>query len=84
MACCGQTRAQLSLTGKAALAANRVVAAPTPALLFEYTGRTGMTVVGSGTGRTYRFGEPGARVQIDARDVASLAAVPNLSRIRGL
>jgi hypothetical protein len=81
MACCGQTRSQLSLAGQVASAANRVVASPSPTVVFQYTGQTGMTVVGSGTERTYRFSAPGSRVQIDARDVRSLAGVPNLSRV---
>ena len=50
-------------------------------IVFQYTGNTGMTVVGSATGQTYRFSAPGLRVQIDARDVPSLAGVPNLIRI---
>ncbi len=84
MSCCGQRRTQLSSNGKLASGANKVVAAPTPVLLFEYTGQTGMTVVGLATGRTYRFSKPGARGQIDARDARSIASVPNLSRVRGV
>ena len=82
MGCCGQRRMQLSLNGQTAAGANRIIAVPSPQVLFEYTGKTGMTVVGSGTGRSYRFSEPGARVPIDAGDVHSLAGVPNLRRAR--
>ena len=54
---------------------------PTPrqtSIVFEYTGRTAMTVTGSATGRRYRFDTPGARVAIDPTDRASLSTVPNL------
>jgi hypothetical protein len=81
MPCCGQSRAQVSAGGQVVSSANRVVPAPSTMIVFQYTGKTGMTVVGSGTGQTYRFSAPGLRVQIDARDAPSLAGVPNLIRI---
>jgi hypothetical protein len=43
-------------------------------------GRTAMTVVGTVTGRVYRFAGPGSTVAIDTRDAASMIAVPNLRR----
>jgi hypothetical protein len=49
--------------------------------LYEYTGATGMTVVGAVSRLTYRFGSPGARVQVDLRDVGSMMGVPNLRRV---
>jgi hypothetical protein len=39
-----------------------------------------MTVIGPATGSRYRFGQPGAKVVVDARDAAALSAVPNLRR----
>jgi hypothetical protein len=51
--------------------------------IFEYTGATALTVVGSGTGRTYHFERLGARVAIDARDQQSVARVPNVRRVAG-
>jgi len=50
-------------------------------VFFEYTGRTGLTVIGPVTGRQYRFGRPGARLEVDLKDRRSLAAVPNLRQI---
>jgi hypothetical protein len=82
MACCGQRRMRVSLSGQATAVENRMIAVPSPQVLFEYTGKTGMTVVGSGTGRSYRFSVPGARVLIDARDVHSLVGVENVRRLR--
>ena len=45
---------------------------------FQYVGRTGLTAIGSATGRRYRFDGPGARVTVDAKDIHSLRAVPLL------
>jgi hypothetical protein len=52
-----------------------------PAVLFEYFGATGMTVVGPVTGRSYRFDRKGARVEVDPGDRARLFSVPNLREI---
>ena len=52
-----------------------------PAVLFEYTGNTGLTAAGPFTGRRYRVDGTGAQVEVDARDVPSLMAVPNLRRV---
>jgi hypothetical protein len=48
---------------------------------FQYVGKTAITAVGPISRRQYRFGYPGAIVQVDPRDRASLAAVPNLRQI---
>ena len=80
MACCGQRRAQVSMSGKMAKATKPY--RPTPrAVLYEYTGTTGMSVTGPVSGLTYRFGLPGAKLQIDARDASSMAGLPNLRRL---
>ena len=50
-------------------------------MLFEYCGSTALTAMGPVTGRSYRFERPRARVAVDARDAAAIAAVPNLRRI---
>jgi hypothetical protein len=49
--------------------------------LFEYQGGRVLTVIGQGTGLQYRFVGFGARVFVDARDRASLAAVPRLREV---
>ncbi|MEP7118164.1 MAG: hypothetical protein ABI880_11320 [Acidobacteriota bacterium] len=54
--------------------------APTPAVTFEYLGRSTMRVVGGVTRRNYWFAHPGARVAVDARDVPAMAGVPHLVR----
>jgi hypothetical protein len=48
---------------------------------FEYVGATALTVFGPLTGVRYRFAHPGARINVDARDAAALAAVPNLRQV---
>ncbi len=48
---------------------------------FQYTGRTGLTVVGPVTGMQYRFSGPGATLPVDARDQRAVSAVPNLRRV---
>lgn len=49
-----------------------------PRVIFEYTGRTALAVIGGATRLRYTFIKPGARVEVDARDRASMAAVPHL------
>jgi hypothetical protein len=48
---------------------------------FQYVGKTAITAVSPMSGRQYRFGYPGAIVQVDPRDRASLAAIPNLRQL---
>jgi hypothetical protein len=48
---------------------------------FEYFGRTGITVLGRMSGRTYRFERPGFQVEVDARDSSSLKGIPNLRQV---
>jgi hypothetical protein len=80
MACCGQRRVNFGpgrpFSGYATQHENS-----SAMVTFEYTGPTGMTVVGPISGLKYRFGSPGARVQVNWRDVASMALVPNLLRL---
>jgi hypothetical protein len=80
MFCCGQGRGRVAMNGKAASPAPR----PRPvssAVLYEYVGATGMSVIGPISGTQYRFAGPGAKVQIDRRDVGSMAGLPNLRRL---
>ena len=51
-----------------------------PAVVFEYIGKTALTAIGPISGRHYRFSRPGAILEVDPRDSASLAAVPHLRR----
>jgi hypothetical protein len=80
MACCGQSRqTYYASTPTVRPAGFAGVSGQTP--IFEYIGATALKVMGPVTGREYRFDRPGARVEVDANDQASLARVPNLRRI---
>lgn len=81
MACCGQMRSLASANG-GAVKANRPPQQGSRAALYEYTGTAGMTVTGPVSGLKYRFGQPGAKVQVDSRDVSSMAGLPNLRRLQ--
>lgn len=43
---------------------------------FIDVGRTGLTAIGPATGIVYRFIDPKARMEVDARDASALAQVP--------
>ena len=59
----------------------RAAVRPNETLLFEYIGDTALTVFGGATRRRYRFSDPGARVQVDARDGSSLTSIPRLKLV---
>ena len=48
---------------------------------FQYLGKTGLTVIGPRTRKSYRFDHPGAVVAVDPRDMRSLATVSVLRRV---
>lgn len=50
---------------------------------FEYIGKTALTVLGSITGKRYRFTKHSERVAVDLKDRLSLVAVPNLRQVLG-
>ena len=50
-------------------------------VMFQYTGNTALSVVGSVTRKSYRFGFPGDIQHIALSDAAAMAAVPVLKRI---
>jgi hypothetical protein len=51
------------------------------AALFQYTGNSRLTVVGSGTKTVYQFNGRGSRVVVNGRDAASLAKIPLLVKV---
>jgi hypothetical protein len=90
MTCCGKNRMAASETTPHTdrSAATRVLLGPSAGAVsrpvtFECVGARGITVIGQGTGYRYRFVGYGARVSVDRRDRASLAAVPGLREVRG-
>jgi len=69
--CCGR--------GRPVFRSAALLDAPTVAgAVFEYVGRSGLTVTGPATGVVYRFPTPGARQKVDPRDRLALMKVPSL------
>ncbi|MGB8478326.1 MAG: hypothetical protein WCE63_05745 [Acidobacteriaceae bacterium] len=81
MSCCGNGRRILTLEPQTHPGTVRVDRAMYRAALFQYTGNSSLTVVGSGTKTVYQFNGRGSRVVVNGRDVASLATVPLLVRV---
>lgn len=77
MSCCGKMR---NVAVQSSVPAARAAGA-SAAVVFEYTGRTALTIIGPGSRTSYRFDRPGARILVDARDRASLAGVPVLRQV---
>jgi hypothetical protein len=85
MSCCG-TRRERAVAALAPKVEHRpvTVAPARPPILFEYTGKTSLAVVGPLTRLTYRFSGPGVVVPVSAADAGAVSAVPNLRRSRSL
>ena len=89
MACCGQNR-QLAriqtIAGRQPDNSAEIAASEEPlirrdGIKFQYVGKTALTAIGLPSRRLYRFANPGAILDVDPRDSASLAMVPNLQQI---
>ena len=50
-------------------------------LNFQYTGKTALTIIGSITGRRYRFNYSGDIQMVDQADAGSMMSVPILKKI---
>jgi hypothetical protein len=88
MSCCGKKREQIRPAIQrrpGSPSTNQVAVSRPPAghqvAAFEYVGKTALTAIGPVSGRHYRFGHPGAIVEVDLRDSASLATVSKLRKI---
>jgi len=79
---CGNKRSELNQQSHVA----PIVKAPISSMqqttnsIFEYIGKTALTVIGNMTGRSYRFNRPGDMQSVDPRDAAGMLAVPVLRR----
>jgi hypothetical protein len=87
MACCNDKRARWARPVPAtpkppALQTGMPAAPPARTVGFEYVGATALQVIGPITRAHYRFPAPGARAEVDRRDAAYMAGVPNLRRMR--
>jgi hypothetical protein len=81
MSCCGNGRGVLAQDVQAQPATVRVDSAIYNIALFQYTGWTRLTAMGSGTKTVYQFNRHGSRALVDGRDVASLATLPMLMKV---
>lgn len=81
MSCCGGRRAKFRQTIPP-IAQSVHTGGGGAVSTFEYVGRTALTVSGPVSRRMYRFDRPGARAEVDLRDVASLSKVPLLRRVK--
>jgi hypothetical protein len=88
MSCCGKKREQFTAAASSRPHSGRPVSIPPippqplqSRVFFEYVGRTGLTVIGSTTGKQYRFERTGARLEVDLRDRFAMSAVPNLRQL---
>jgi hypothetical protein len=89
MSCCGKSRSNsaaalpIPANAASALQPKSAVAAlpPSRGAEFEYRGGNVLTVIGQGTGWQYRFVGHSAKLGVDSRDRASLAAVPQLRAV---
>ena len=80
--CCGNNRTRMGRGLPGPQAPHGISGlARQASLTYEYVGRTGLVVVGPVTGRQYRFDRPGARLEVDPRDSASVAAIPVLRTV---
>lgn len=89
MSCCGKGRAKLLQTmqsNRALEPGKRTSLENQPEgnrpIYFQYTGKTGLTVLGRKTRNRYRFDGPGAVVAIDVRDQLGMTAIPNLRQVK--
>ncbi len=82
MSCCGQPKPPLPPLRTAIQATSASPASrPRLAAIFEYTGGTGLTVIGPVSGRAYRFAGPGSRLRVELCDRPALLRLPALREV---
>jgi hypothetical protein len=87
MTCCGKKRAQWPSTlrnetgGGVSRVSSSPVNPPPGMVYFKYMGRSGVTVLGPTSGRTYQFFGLGAIAAVDPRDAPAVGSVPHLVRV---
>ncbi|HKE24406.1 MAG TPA: hypothetical protein VKB88_18715 [Bryobacteraceae bacterium] len=72
MSCCGSARSRST---------NFPSQAQMGTVLFEYTGKTALNIVGPGSRTAYRFDRTGARVLVDRRDRVYFLQIPMLRQV---
>jgi hypothetical protein len=85
MPCCGNKRRQLQVALSGRMPERKpgtpsVAFTALSAVYFTYVGRSGLTILGPVSGRSYRFYRPGIAIAVDGRDAEYLNPVPYLRR----
>ena len=83
--CCGRGKARghgATAQGNQVAPVSRFETRAHGAPIFEYIGRTALTVFGPISGAPYRFNGPGSRLAVDPRDRPALAVIPVLRFVR--
>ena len=80
---CGNKRSQLVDTYSRSSGAARMgmFGKNEPGVSFEYTGATALSVMGSISGKRYRFAHPGNIIMVDHRDVQGMRMIPKVREI---
>ncbi len=83
MCCGGQRKKHQTVAHRIPPLANADEPVPASNVRFEYFGRTGLTVQGPVSRRTYRFERPGFQIEVDGRDANFLRNIANMKQISG-
>ncbi|MBV9963186.1 MAG: hypothetical protein JO072_13150 [Parafilimonas sp.] len=81
---CGKGRTSLKHLNTAQNYQPQTHAAPAqtkPTVIFQYTGKTALTIIGNVTKRSYRFKFSGDIQHVDSNDAMAMKAVPVLKRL---
>ncbi len=81
---CGNKRNELTQSLSGAVTDERVHSQMWPDVSFEYTGNSGLSVIGGITGKKYRFNHTGDVQLIDYRDASGMMAIPVLRRLKSV
>jgi hypothetical protein len=81
MSCCGKLRAKAVFSTETQVGTVTMPKSVYGTVTLEYTGQSGLTVIGPVTRTTYHFNGPGSRLSVDGRDGVSLATVRMLRRV---
>ena len=80
--CCGRGNARVQGATAQRVLVPRSETRAHGAAIFEYIGRTALTVFGPISGTPYRFNALGSRLAVDPRDRPALAVIPVLRFVR--
>ncbi|CAN5210376.1 hypothetical protein BH11BAC6_BH11BAC6_14990 [soil metagenome] len=83
---CGNNRASLNEQPMAKTSQTKTQSpaeTETTNYVFEYTGKTALTAIGTATGMRYRFNQPGDMQSVDPTDASGMMMIPVLRKRKG-